>query len=517
MDRAQPHLSEEQLAALQDRESGPLEAAHLESCAECGRRLRELQSASAAYVEYRDRIRGPALPPPPVKWQPLAALIEQHQSQQRVRLWPVAVLAAAAAVVLAVVMFRTPVEQPEVRAAALLSQSARVPLPEGRFLAMRSSGRTLLRPAVLASGAEADPALARWRAAFESAGYSWPDPLNAGSFQSWRARQRDRRDIVTETEGGGERLYRVRTESPYGSLHAAALTLRARDLRPTAGDFEFTHEGSLEISEASAPAATSMRQPPAPVERQSSVETPATPSDVLRVLAALDEIGADAGEPVDVSADAASGKVEVTANGLSAGRRRQVNLALAGLPRVRLSFDVAGSPVPRERFAAPERSSIPDAMRRQLEDRIGGPVALQEATDRVLDSAASLLGRARAMTVLARLFPPSVESALGTQDRTLLLVLRQRHVAEMERLSAQIHTGAKKLLGPVNPQPEEARDSWQSQASALFVSVQALDDSLNRLLAGSYTQVEGEAILARLGGRWERADAAIRVQKEAAK
>ena len=61
------------------------------------------------------------------------------------------------------------------------------------------------------------------------------------------------------------------------------------------------------------------------------------------MLAALDKIGADVGEPIDITQDAQRHRVVVHANGLSADRQQQIEMALKPLPRVVLNFNSGGS------------------------------------------------------------------------------------------------------------------------------------------------------------------------------
>jgi hypothetical protein len=509
-----PHLSEEDLVRFQDGELPSSQASHLESCPQCATRLRDLENAAALYAEYRDSLRAPSLPPPPRAWQSLDQLIAKDAEGGRFRIlrwWPAAVVAIAACIALAVVELP---DRSSARAAQLLAQSAGAELPAGRFVSMRMHDRTLVRPAVLNSDspADRDPDVARVRAAFDRAQYSWRNPLCACSFQAWRKVQRDRRDSVSVVQKSGDRFYRVQTDSPYGVLRSASLILRGQDLRPTGGAFEFEGEGAVEMEETAAPAAPAARKIPPATAGEPVVETPATPADVLHVLAALDEIGADAGEPIEVSGIAANGKVAVHAIGLSSERRRDVAEALAALPRVALDFDTPGRSASTTQPAMPERSSasIPIPLRSRFEERLGGAIVLQETTDRVLDDGASALGRAHAIAVLARHFPPPVEAELAAEDRTLLLTLRQRHIAELNRLAARIRTQLRPLLSASNQAaPVPAGDNWQAQASVLVASAQTLDEALNRLLAGSYSQASGEAMLGNLTSQLQRFESAI--------
>src|SRR4051794_20418620 len=92
-DQRSDHLSDEQLALFQDGELSPPGVGHLDACPECASRLRDLETAHAAYAEYRDLIRGPMLPPAPSPWRSLDKLIQrdelkaQAKARNRARAW----------------------------------------------------------------------------------------------------------------------------------------------------------------------------------------------------------------------------------------------------------------------------------------------------------------------------------------------------------------------------------------------------------------------------------------------
>jgi hypothetical protein len=467
------------------------------------------QMACEAYGEYRDSIRGPALPPAPRPWQSLDALIAAHEAGRRRWTWAWWLVPAFGAVLIAVVLIP---HQASVKATELLTRSAGAEAPTNRMISMRVRGRVLLRPAVLvtADPMERDPDLARLEKMFNAAGYTWREPLSARSFQSWRNARRSKRDTVSVIRAGGvEQAYRVRTESSDGVLRSASLTLRARDFLPTGGAFQFEKEEPLEMDEAPPPVQSASRQSRTAPRREALVETPATPADALHVLAALNEIGADVGEPIDVSEDAQH-HVVVRAAGLSDARRQQVTEALRPLNGVRLDLDAGPSSTPAAgaRPATAERYStnIPGPLRQQFESRLGGAIAFQEMTDRVLDASGSAVARAHAIEVLDTKFPPGVESSLAIQDRELLRKLRQRHMVELGRLVDRIRTDLRPLLpGPLESPTHES----------LVGATQEIDGALNRLLAGSYSQTSGEGMLRALAGQFERLDRAIRIQRDA--
>src|ERR1022692_1382931 len=156
-----PHLSDEQLARFADGELSTRESDHLQSCPQCGSRLGDAQAARASYVAYRDLIRAPLLAPPPKLWQTLDALIARHQARRPAggfHWWPAPALAAGACVmglVVTAVFLCSARQTAAVRANQLLTRSAKLELPQRRFISLRVNGRTLVRPAVLPT--EASP------------------------------------------------------------------------------------------------------------------------------------------------------------------------------------------------------------------------------------------------------------------------------------------------------------------------------------------------------------------------
>jgi hypothetical protein len=297
----------------------------------------------------------------------------------------------------------------------------------------------------------------------------------------------DKRDRVTVIDAGGPRqAYRVQTDTAAGVLRRASLTLSGKNLRPSNGAFQFEGEPSLEVDETTVAVPARSGQP-RPVRKETPAEIPASPADTLHVLAALNEIGADVGEPIDVSEDAQH-RVLVRATGLSVERRQEVAAVLKPLQR--------------------------------FEERFGGPVPLQEKTDRVLEASGSLVARCHAIEVLANQFPPEAESTLADSDREVLQRLRQVHLSVLRRLAAGVRREMQPLLPGSGASSRSAasqdrnRSPWQAQAYELMAAAQAIDDSLNRLLAGNYSQPSGEAMLGSLAAQLEHLDHVLETQPE---
>ena len=506
------HLTDEQLALFKYGELAESEAAHLKSCDDCGRRLREIESVMAAYIEYRGR----ALPPH--SWAPLDTLT---QIRRRSSWWPRLALAAAACAVLAALAYYRAADRPSSRTNELLERSASLILPEGRMISLRMAGRTMTRPAVLTDATrDSDSESAHLRTLFVAASYSWRDPLSARSFRAWRSGLREKRDSVSVIRQKGiEDSYRVRTENPGGMLQSVSLTLRAVDLRPVDGTFAFTGEAPLEITEDPSAAREAVQVKP-PVERARPTEALATPEDTLHVLAALDAVGADVGDPIEISEDSAHRHVVVRGNGVPPQRRQLIAEALMPLPRVVVEFDSGARDAIAARSASPvEKNSadIPADFRRLLEERFGGPVALQEITDRVLESSASIVARAHALQTLATWFPSSVAESMADRDRELLRNLQHRHVAEVRRLLTRMRGDLQPLLQGSGASASIASTDWQRAVPGLVLSAQNVDNLLNRLLAGSYTQSSGQDMLRGLPQEMQRLEGSLGAEEQGMK
>lgn len=495
------HLSEEQLGLYQDGERTTTVVNHLQHCPNCAERLRDLHNAAAAYAELTQPEPGSSTPRP---WPSLSELIAGHESRRpRRSWWPALGLVAAAACAAAVVFLFT--SQPRTgssdddRMNQLLSVSERPALPARSNLSLRFGNRVLVRPAVLSAGREQTESLAHLQTLFNEAHYDWQAPLSARSYRAWRDQLPHRRDTVTVLNtGSAVPSYRVQTETEHGVLRSASLVLRGPALHPVNGQFLFAGELPVTMEE------TSETAPPTPATA-SPTETPATPADTLHVLAALNAIGADVGEPIELNVDAHQ-QLEVRLGALNPERKSQVTEALRHLPRIRISSQAAPRDSADLLASHPEHISndLPEAMRQRFETQLGGPARLQERTDQLLDAGASLVAQAHALQFLSLRFPPAIKQRLDESDRQLLRRLRHSHTAELQRLTQLIRRGTTPL-----PLPHETAAPVSVPAGDLITAAQSLDELLNRLLAGSYTVAEGDELLREVNGRLSRLESSV--------
>ncbi len=517
----QAHLSEDDLILFMDRElsaNGTAQAEqHLMQCGDCAQRLMRLKAGSEAYAQYRETVLTPALPVPETGW----ARLSQEVIKEKRRRWGWGwAVACACGLALAISYFLAS-GQPSAQEVLSRAEAA-APVPATASLLLTTGHERLFRPAVLESGAS-EVRFQHLRALFVQANYSWENPLSARSFSNWRKTLAQKQDAVTAISApGGRKFYRVQTSTAEGILRKAALTLQAESYHPTQVDFSFAGENSVELSEQTEPPKNGLEvvQAPSVIAPPKAMESPATPEDELRVFAALDAMGAEAEEPIDVKMDTEHHTVLLTGMGLTAGRRKEIENALGALPRTVLHF----SSGPRLRddasFSGSASQDSADeslVFRQNLQDRYGGARQLQAATDKALDASNGLFARAHLLFLLAREFPPGVEATLSSASATNLLSMRQRDVGAMEyalrQLKEELQPFSSDSVLPENNNelvPKSA--AWQSGAEALFANARNLDRTVSRLLSGRYTEGEGNAMLKQLPSDLVKVETLIRAQ-----
>ncbi len=254
------HLSDSALIRLAERDPHRENTAamedHMISCAECRKRLGEIESALTAYDDYHARVLRPSLEAAATAAWPglrerMAALEERKRSWIfRPALWWAATAVACCLVMLVMFSRRAP-RQREMQ--EVLERAASAPEPEHRRLQFTEGGRSWYRPAVLRAADNKGPGSGEHiQALFIEAHYSWEDPLSARSFAAWRKQLREKRDEVTAINGrdGRRQLYRLRTETSHGALRTAALTLRAEDFAAVKAAFQFADQEKVVVSDS---------------------------------------------------------------------------------------------------------------------------------------------------------------------------------------------------------------------------------------------------------------------------
>jgi hypothetical protein len=511
----QIHLSDDDLLLFMDSELAPPARSaadkHLLACRDCAQRLQRLQTGSEAYRQYREQVLNPALQIPATNWQPLLA--QARKKSPNMPLWWAAAAVFACALIIASTHW---LQRSEPGVQQLLTRASLARQSPQASLLFTSAKYHFSRPAVW-RGEDSEPSLHHVHVLFVQANYSWDNPLSARSFAAWRLQLHHKTDAVTTIrEPDGKQFYRLRTNTDAGVLRAAALTLRADTYLPTRADFDFQGEDPIALSEQAESPRNAPQTAQAPPPQPKPVETPATPEDELRVFAALNAIGADAEEPLEVTLESDHRRVVVTGMGISSARRKQLETALGAFPKTELHFS-SSPPVENQSPAEPGNAAASqetNATFKKLQDMAGGIRQLQTITDSSIETSNALFAHSHALRVLAREFPPKVESQLSAPSAGTLLTLRQRQVGAITYALRQLREQLKPLLAEETNTAEEngTAANWQAGAENLYDSTRNLDQQVSRLLSGSYSEQAGEQMLKQLPVELSRTEALLRTQ-----
>ena len=524
------HPEEEQLLRYLDGEL-PVQAAgevrsHLEACWQCRAALEELQDVVSQCVHYRKNVLQRHLPTPPAPWVDIYRQFDEIDASLEPALFRRIARAlkspfdtgakkwALAAVALLVVLglFYRYRQTPSVQAAELLRRavaSANVNPGQPRRIQIRTRNRRLTRPAVATQPAgfgTADAAV--FEAMFQRANYSWTDPLSAQSFQSWRNQLADKSDRVIEEN----QAFEITTSTSASELSRATLKLRAADLRPVEERLEFSNQEWVEITEAPDDAAPPVpigasgetRRAPAntsvPSNETSNAAITSAPeasaADELQVIAALHDVGADLGDPVDVSRSGS--EVVVTGTGLAPGRQQEIRNALGSKAHVVVRFsDSPPATAPGQPVAPNDTPTAGDVRQLQarLAEQLGGRANLEQLSAQVLDSSESLMARAYALRRLAEQFPSTAEQELKATDRQLLARLRAEHSTALRRQVTDIDRELQPILASVNggaqtpSDPGNPAEPWQAATEELFQSARRLDKLVGVMFGAAPSEI----------------------------
>lgn len=546
------HPDDESLLRSADGELPADEAvevqSHLKACWQCRARLESLERVVRECVRYYQTGFAPNAPPPPQEWVDMRrqlADVERTLSQPSfyARVWtallavrrfrkPALSMALSAAVV-AIVFFQL-YRTPSARAAELLHRAVKAATERQarpHRIEIRSRGRHISRLVGGVSATREQPANGNGLSAedqkefdhlqslFASANYSWAEPLSAKAFSSWRETLRGKRDEVTvqeQPQAPDVHFYRVRTTTDSSSLAEATILLRARDLRPIEGSWRFRDAEYVEMSEVpldhagegttGAPAAQAQgpAEDPAP-SRPTATQRSVGTADELRVMAALRKVGADLGEPVEVTRT--TDEVLVTGMGIEPERQRQIQTALGTLPQVVTRFSEGKPPsVPpsQEPTANIAATASTEQARSWLEGQLGSRSSAESFAERVLGLTDAITARAHALRRLAERFPSEAEGQLSPEERQILIDLRADHESALNLNAREL----RKLIGQALKNLSSSGSglsaagprlsTWQAAAEQSLARAQEVDKLAAGLIAGIPTGVPPSFIPARL-------------------
>lgn len=520
---------------------------HLAACWKCRTELAELQRTIGDCVRYRESVLHNYLPEPPAPWFDIHRHFTELDEAEQRRRWPARVRkvlhgtfapprhwATAVALILIVVIVVDHLRNaPSARAAELLEKATaaegsrpatprRIRIRTGTESATRVIGKTAAgassRVAMSPEGLQMRSAL---QPLFRRANYSWEDPLSAASFAAWRSTLAEKQDEVTtvhDPRTPEQKQYRIRTTTDSSELVQATLQLTVADLRAVAGTFRFRGHENVEMTEIEAvPArptpveAAASAPPPSPSPKPLAappmeVVEPATPAEELKVLAALHRLGADLGEPVEVSRS--GGRVIVSGVGVGRDLGEKIENELTGLPRVEVRLsDPSRGPLPPAERALRDVSPPPEIARLQaeMERELGGRAAYEDFVDEVLQLSDALMSRMHALRRLSERFQPEAESQLSDRDRRLLSDLRRDHAVALAGLATTLEERARPILvslGAAVPVSTlgPADGSWQGATADLLREARRAEALLAAMLGGAVTEtavedLPGEALL----------------------
>jgi hypothetical protein len=208
----------------------------------------------------------------------------------------------------------------------------------------------------------------------------------------------------------------------------------------------------------------------------------------LQVLAALHEIGADLGDPVEVTRD--GGRLLVSGVGIRPERQQQIHHALDGLPDVAVRFE---EPAPA---GTPEGAAVPPVappveksggFQSRVEQQLGGRAEFERFSAQLLDFQEGAMARAYALRALAQRFPGGSTEDLSQQDRRVLRDLALAHATvlakDVQILQRTLAPVLAALGGvPAQGRPASAPSAWQSAAEDLFRASRRVDVLLSVML-----------------------------------
>jgi hypothetical protein len=484
--------------------------AHLEACWQCRAQVEELEAAIGECVRYRRDVLAPGLPPAPEPWRSLdfervdAELATQSLWLRMARFLsplrsggPRWALSGAAVLALCFVLVQQLRETPKVEAAALLQRA--VLASQSRPAAvkrLRITTRTGQMTRVL--GASYKPPARETEIArlFDAAHYDWSDPLSAKSYSAWREGLPRFQDAIASQQNS----YDIKTTTEDSELVSATLKLRNSDLEPLEGRFEFRNRDWVEMTElvdqqtnpASQVAGTTggtLRQPvvpPGPLAVPVKTTELSTYSEELQVVSALHQLGADLGDPIEISRE--GGQVLVSGTGIPPQRQQQIHGLLDRLPHVAVRFDdpefpAGAMPVPSEPAtrdaAGPEKSTYAA----RIEERLGGRPQFERFSASVLDWTDSAMTRAYALRRLAQQFSAAAENEMTAEDRQTLHNLGREHLAAFSKDAQRVAVTVNPVLtgigaGVTQLEVRQEPVDWQSASEELLASARRAESLL---------------------------------------
>jgi len=281
------------------------------------------------------------------------------------------------------------------------------------------------------------------------------------------------------------------------SLLAATLTWRAAIFRPATPPPEAKSQ-PVKASAASPARAIPgtdsqvLSVPGIAVRPSAETAPPAGPADELPAMAALHQLGADLGDPVEVAREGS--QVVVSGAGVSTELQRRIQEAMLSIPHVVVRFSEPAAPPPDRLPGATDTASAspanPSTTPSRLESELGGRAQWASFSSQLLDHEEAAMARVYAVHRLAQQFPQEAEGRLDSGKQQLLRSLAREHIAALATEVSTLDRLAAPILLPIAspaPLPPRRTDAanWQAAAESLFQSARQSDTVLAALLGAS--------------------------------
>jgi hypothetical protein len=206
------------------------------------------------------------------------------------------------------------------------------------------------------------------------------------------------------------------------------------------------------------------------------------------VVAALHAIGADLGDPVEVSLT--DGRVVVSGVGVTPERQREIRRAVEDIPNVVVQFSdptVAAATGSEAAAAEVETGARPSALQSRLAQQLGGRAEFERFSGQLLDRMDSAMARVYAIRSLAQHFPEGTQ--IPAADTTRLRDLARTHATVLTGQITDLHRTLAPVLVSLGGKTAQGRlaagRSWQAAAEDLFRASRRLEVLLSGLLGAT--------------------------------
>ena len=522
-----------------ERELGSREAAlverHIAECWECRAESKRLQRGICGFIEYRQQVLIPELPPPPASRDRFHARLLAEPANGESRLggawrslhrrasgrlpWVVAAAAAAvAAFMIAPKTLSPPLGGPPVVSAAEFLEHVRRPAeplrPGPRSIVyqrveIRHQKRVYHQEVLRGTGAK--PRASVSAELPELPPVDWADPLGAEQFVSWRQGLPGKRDSVASYS---DRLTLTTAVLGPSDIVSASLTVRGSDWHAVSKTVELRGGDSVEIREV----AYELRPMPelprqaiaasgaeAPLELQPLGETAIGANELSLDTAEIDlreafhRIGADLHEAPRIWRE--NGSLHFSAWVESEARAADLRQAAAGVPHTRAELHTPEASVRPAPVTPPvEPAPVPQVTRPPLIEQLSTALGGIDAANRYLDdlgtAQAELLAAASSLARLAERYPETEQARLPAALAQRVERLADDEIARVRRHAHNYTSKLSPVLAEMLAQQKVAVPMaaeatgcgvWQTLAPAIAADSRSLHLSFRRLFVQEQT------------------------------